>query len=79
MNLDLDDFPISAAWKQRIESWAEGYGEWLDLERDELQSDAVKAEENFNREGSLLSIEIQKDLPGYFISYKASHLSSLYK
>ncbi|PAF39711.1 hypothetical protein CHH69_06725 [Terribacillus saccharophilus] len=78
VNLDLDEFPVSVALKQRIESWAEGYGKWLDWERDKLKSDAVKIEEDFNNEGRLLSVAVQQELHDFTITFRPSRLSSLY-
>ena len=79
MNLDLDYFPVSAALKQRIESWTEGYGRWLDWEHDNLKPDAETIEENFNNEGKLLSVAIQQELHDLTITYRPSRLSLLYK
>nr|WP_318540399.1 hypothetical protein [Terribacillus saccharophilus] len=79
MNLDLDYFSVSAALKQRIESWKEGYGKWLDWEHDNLKPDAETIEENFNNEGKLLSVAIQQELHDLTITYRPSRLSLLYK
>lgn len=78
-NLDLDDLPVSETLKGNIESWAEGYGEWLDWEGEKLISDAVKIEEDFNNAGRLLFVLLQQELPDLTITYKPSRISSLYK
>lgn len=79
MNLDLDNFPVSAALKLRVARWTEDYGKWLDWERDMLNPDAETIEENFNNEGKLLSVAIQQELHDFTITYRPSRLSSLYK
>lgn len=44
MNLELDDFPVSAALRLRVARWTEDYGKWLDWERDKLLSVAIQQE-----------------------------------
>lgn len=76
---NMDDFPVSAALRLRVERWTEDYGKWLDWERDKLKPDAETIEENFNNEGKLLSVAIQQELHDLTITYRPSRLSLLYK
>ncbi|MFB1100585.1 hypothetical protein [Terribacillus sp. JSM ZJ617] len=77
-NLDLDEFPISNELKQMIGNWAKKYGHWLDWDKELLKIDAVRTEKEFNKEGRLLSIKLQHELPNVTICYKKSYLSSFY-
>ncbi len=79
MNLDLDDFPVSAALKRRSRELDRRLWKIVDWKSDKLKPDAETIEENFNNEGKLLSVAIQQELHDFTITYRPSRLSSLYK
>ena len=78
-NLVFDELPVTDILKQKIEKWAEGYGEWVDWEQDKLKLDAEKKENIFNSEGRLLFASLQQELPKFTVTFKPSRLCSLYK
>lgn len=61
-NLDLEELEISEELRQAIFIWENQFGEWLDLETDELEEDKQPLEEAFNLRGQELLMQLQKQL-----------------
>lgn len=61
-NLDIEELDITEDLRQAIFVWENQFGEWLDLETDELEEGMEHLEEAFNYRGQELLTELQKQL-----------------
>ncbi|QGU00013.1 hypothetical protein SYNTR_1419 [Candidatus Syntrophocurvum alkaliphilum] len=72
-NLDIEDFSISLDLKSKLWKWVERYGEWIDWDNDEIAHNGIKLEEEHNKQGLLLTKQVQKELEGHYeVSFSPS-------
>ncbi len=61
-NFDISDFPISKSLKVKLSKWMQQYGAWIDWNKDLLYSNGIQLEDEHNKMGELLTIEVRKEL-----------------
>ena len=61
-NLDIEELEISEELRQAIFVWENQFGEWLDLDTDELEEDGEPLEEAFNARGLELLALLKQEL-----------------
>lgn len=72
-NLDIEEIPISLDLKSELMKWIGKYGEWIDWDKDEIVPDGIKLEEEHNKQGLILTKQVQKELGGqYEVSFSPS-------
>ncbi|TDM14576.1 hypothetical protein [Macrococcus bovicus] len=68
-NLDVTEFPISDTLDHDLFRWTNRYGEWLDLETNQVISGGEVLETKHNEEGVFLTKRLQTELPHYTFTF----------
>lgn len=78
-NLAIYDMPISNSLKKRLTAWTQQYGEWMDWSKDMLCSNGIQMEEEHNKTGELLTVEVRNELGDeYKVRFSPSSSTRMY-
>lgn len=78
-NFDIYDISISKGLRVRLTKWMQQYGKWMDWSKDVLYSNGVQMEDEHNKMGELLTIEVQKELgEKYKVTFSPSSSAKIY-
>ena len=78
-NFDIYDIPISNGLKERLAKWMQQYGEWIDWNKDVLCHNGLQMEDEHNKMGELLTVEVRKELgEEYKVRFSPSSSARMY-
>ncbi|MFC0562350.1 hypothetical protein [Halalkalibacter alkalisediminis] len=78
-NFDLEDIPISDELKGELMRWGNKYGKWIDWDKDKLIPNGIEMEEEHNKQGSILTEKVKKELRGkYRVKFSPSTMARGY-
>ncbi|ARF17831.1 hypothetical protein [Sporosarcina ureae] len=78
-NFDIYDIPISKDLKAQLTKWMQQYGDWIDWSKDVLCSNGVQMEDEHNKMGELLTVEVRKELgEEYKVRFSPSSSARMY-
>lgn len=72
LNLDIEDFELSDSLSTDLMRWTNRFGEWLDLETDQLLDGGEALLELHNSEGQFLTKRLSSELPLYQFKFITS-------
>ncbi|ULG74673.1 hypothetical protein [Macrococcus brunensis] len=68
-NLDMTEFNLTDTLDYDLFRWTNRYGEWLDLETNQVISGGEALETKHNEEGVFLTKRLQNELPNYQFTF----------
>jgi hypothetical protein len=78
-NFDIYDIPISKDLRVRLTKWAQQYGEWIDWNKDVLYSNGVQMEDEHNKNGERLTVDVRTELgEEYKVRFSPSSSARMY-
>lgn len=78
-NLEVDELAISSELKKALKMWAMHFGEWVDLDKEELMPNGKEMEERYNVEGEHLTERLQQEVgETYPVRFSPSTITMLY-
>ena len=78
-NFDIHEISISNGLKARLAKWMQQYGEWIDWGKDVLCHNGVQMEDEHNKMGELLTVEVRNELgEEYKVRFSPSSSARMY-